>query len=282
MLPAAGCRLGSLRVAGLELLRQPPGVPSASPADRLLGWGSFPMVPWAGRVGRGVFNNGPVRHRLPTDLLPPHAVHGTGVAAQWRSAAAPTDREVSFVYDLGDPWPYPGRVTQRFELGPDELRLTLAVETGGTSFPAQAGWHPWFLRRPLGAPDGSAPVELAFEPDWQEERGPDRLPTGRRIDPLPGPWDDCFGMPDGVCATLDWPGLLRLTVTSDCRWVVVFDRLDDALCVEPQTGPPNGLNTLPRSVTPIDPLEAVTTWHWDRPEGSVREPTNVVAHEQRP
>ena len=28
------------------------------------------------------------------------------------------------------------------------------------------------------------------------------------------------------------------------------------MCVEPQTGPPNGLNTLPRLVTPIEPLES--------------------------
>ncbi|MGW3463145.1 aldose 1-epimerase, partial [Streptomyces olivaceoviridis] len=29
-------------------------------------------------------------------------------------------------------------------------------------------------------------------------------------------------------------------------------------------GPPNGLNTLPRLVTPLDPLEAGTTWSWRR------------------
>ncbi|MGA5701685.1 aldose 1-epimerase [Peterkaempfera bronchialis] len=265
VLPAAGCRLGSLRIGGLELLRQAPPEPAAAASDRLFGWGSFPMVPWAGRVDRGTFNNGPVRHRLPTDLLPPHAAHGTAVAAVWRAAAPPTDREAVFVHDLADPWPYPGRVTQRFELDPGELRLTLELETRGDSFPAQVGWHPWFLRRPLGAPEESAPLELDFTPDWQEERGPDQLPTGKRIDPLPGPWDDCFGMPDGVRATLEWPGLLRLTLTSDCRWAVVFDVLGDALCVEPQSGPPNGLNTDPRLVTLIDPLEAVTTWRWERP-----------------
>ena len=46
--------------------------------------------------------------------------------------------------------------------------------------------------------------------------------------------------------------------------VVVFDQLPHATCVEPQTGPPNGLNTHPRLVTPIDPLEASTTWTWRR------------------
>ncbi|NED80259.1 aldose 1-epimerase, partial [Streptomyces sp. SID11233] len=100
------------------------------------------------------------------------------------------------------------------------------------------------------------------QPAWQEERGADHLPTGRRIDPLPGPWDDCFGMPDGVTVLLTWPGELELTVTSPEKWVVVYDEQDDWVCVEPQTGPPNGLNTQPRLITPIEPLEASTTWSW--------------------
>jgi aldose 1-epimerase len=32
--------------------------------------------------------------------------------------------------------------------------------------------------------------------------------------------------------------------------------------VEPQTGPPNGLNSHPQLVTRIQPLEVSTTWNW--------------------
>lgn len=71
-------------------------------------------------------------------------------------------------------------------------------------------------------------------------------------------------MPDGVDATLTWPGRLELKVTSNAEWVVVYDEQAEAVCVEPQTGPPNGLNTAPRLVTPIDPLEIRTTWAWRR------------------
>ncbi|CAM5383133.1 aldose 1-epimerase [Streptomyces purpurascens] len=46
--------------------------------------------------------------------------------------------------------------------------------------------------------------------------------------------------------------------------VVVYDEQEAAVCVEPQTGPPNGLNTLPRSSRPWQPLEATTTWSWRR------------------
>ncbi|MFI7189184.1 LysR substrate-binding domain-containing protein [Nocardia nova] len=105
-------------------------------------------------------------------------------------------------------------------------------------------------------------VEIDFHASWQESRGPDYLPTGERIDPLPGPWDDCFGMPDGVDVTLTWPGALELKVTSAAEWVVIYDQQPGAVCVEPQSGPPNGLNTLPRLVTPAAPLDISMTSSW--------------------
>ena len=258
VLPADGCRVGSLRVGGTELLRTERDA-ATRPGD-VFGHGSFAMVPWAGRVDRGRWRNGQVSHELPIDM-PPHAIHGTGVRAAWSPAAGPTADSAAFYYDLAAPWPYAGRVTQLFELTPDSLRTTLSVETAADSFPAQVGWHPWF-RKQL-RPDG-ATARLDFDPAWQEERGPDYLPTGRRIDPLPGPRDDCFGLPDGVSATLVWEGELSLEITADVDWLVVYDEQHDAICVEPQSGPPNGLNTAPRLVTAIDPLEASTTWSWWR------------------
>jgi aldose 1-epimerase len=245
--PTIGCRIGSLRIGGTEVLRQ---------GER---YGSFPMVPWCGRTRDGRFSNGGVPHRLPLNA-PPHAIHGTGRDTAWRTARA-YESEAAFTYDLADPWPYTGRVTQTFELAEDSVTVRMGVETYGTSFPAQAGWHPWFLRN-LG--DGGEDVRIAFTPEWQEERGEDHLPTGKRITPLPGPWDDCFGMPDGVDVTLTWPGRLELIVRSPAEWVVVYDEQAEAVCVEPQSGPPNGLNTHPRLVTPIEPLEIATTWSWRR------------------
>ncbi|MFF3726479.1 aldose 1-epimerase [Streptomyces erythrochromogenes] len=240
-----GCRVSSLRIDGTEVLRQGPR------------YGSFPMVPWCGRMKDGRFHNGATLHQMPLDH-PPHALHGFGRDASWRPAGA-TATEAAFTYDLVDPWPTPGRVTQVVTLAEDSLTLTMGVETYGDSFPAQAGWHPWFLRN-VGGRD----VELSFDPAWQEERGADHLPTGNRIDRGPGPWDDCFGMPDGVDVTLTWPGALELRITSRSEWVVVYDEQAEAVCVEPQSGPPNGINTAPRLVTPVDPLEVSTTWTWRR------------------
>lgn len=242
--PHNGCRITGLRVGGVELLRQ---------GAR---FGCFPMVPWCGRTELGQFRNGAERFQLPVNAAP-HAIHGTGRDTAWRTVRS-DESSAAFVYDLVEPWPYRGRVTQLIELAEDHVTLTMGIETHEDSFPAQVGWHPWFLRD-LGT---GGPLHLGFEPEWQEERGEDHLPTGRRIAPQPGPWDDCFGMPDGVDVTLTWPGALELKVTSREEWVVVYDEQDEAVAVEPQTGPPNGLNTLPRLVTLIDPLEASTTWTW--------------------
>lgn len=254
--PGNGCRLASLTTRGTELLL--PG-----PAH-----GCFVMAPWCGRTDHGRFRNGGELYQLPlpsaedvrAGLGGPHAMHGTVRRAAWRTVKA-DERSAAFIVELTDPWPWEGRVTQLVELAEDGggITLTLGVETAGDSFPAQAGWHPWF-RRTLreGGPD----VQVRFDPEWQEERGPDHLPTGRRIDPTPGPWDDCFGMPQGVDVTLTWPDELELNVTSRAEWAVVYDEQAAAVCVEPQTGPPDGLNTLPRFVTPIEPLETATTWTW--------------------
>ncbi|MCD9875117.1 aldose epimerase family protein [Streptomyces guryensis] len=243
--PGNGGRVGGLRVGGIELLRQ---------GER---FGCFPMVPWCGRIRDGRFRDGATVHQMPLNA-PPHAIHGTVRDGAWRTARVNAEEAV-LTYDLVEPWPYAGRVTQQFALTPDALTLTMSVETLDSSFPAQIGWHPWFNRN-LGGKD----VQLAFTPAWQEERGDDHLPTGNRVDPRPAPWDDCFGMPGGVDVTLTWPGQLELKVASREEWVVVYDEQEEAVCVEPQTGPPDGLNSHPRLVTLLEPLEAATTWTWHR------------------
>lgn len=94
------------------------------------------MVPWCGRTAYGHFLNGDVPHQLPVNS-PPHAIHGTGRDTAWRTAKA-GESQAAFYYDLAEPWPYPGRVTQTFELAEDSLTLAFGVETYGDSFPAQA------------------------------------------------------------------------------------------------------------------------------------------------
>jgi len=250
ILPEFGCRLGSLRAYGLELLR--------TEGDSPIAWGGYPMVPWAGRMGGARFEHDGVTHEFPADA-PPHAIHGLGHDVPWQWVSG-DDTSAVFALDPVESWPFQARVEQRFTVLPDGIEIELRVESAREAFPAQAGWHPWF-RRDLGVGE---PLRLGFAPAWQEQRGPDHLPTGLRVPPTEGPWDDCFGTPGGLDATLVWPGALRMRMTSDTDWTVVYDMPPDHICVEPQTGPPNGLTTMPRLVEPGHPLIATTTWTWER------------------
>ncbi|WP_433667569.1 aldose 1-epimerase [Nocardia sp. CA-136227] len=243
--PDNGGRIRGLTVAGHELLLD--GDPH----------GSFPMVPWCGRLRDGVLHHAGHSYPFPRDA-PPHALHGLGWTRAWTVTAA-TETTAELSLDLGAPWPFGGTATQRISIDDRGLDLEMTISAAAMDFPAQAGWHPWF-RRTLSA--GDAPVRIDFAPSWQELRGADYLPSGERIAPRPGPWDDCFGMPEGVDVTLTWPGRLELRITSPVQWVVVYDERLEGVCVEPQSGPPDGLNTLPYTVTQATPLRVRSRWSW--------------------
>lgn len=255
-----GGRIASFRVAGQELLVHEPAEP--------MWWGSYPMVPFAGRVrdGRLVFRDR--EYRLARNH-PPHAIHGTAFECPWEPAGPGT-----IGVDLGPGWPFRGRVTQRFELAPDRLDVELVLDAD-EAMPAMLGWHPWFRRR-LGAPlpprdlriDDPAHVaqpgdaRLELDAGAMYRRGPDGLPTGELVPPPPGPWDDCFTdlRRDPV---IEWPGLVRLTIGSSLDHWVVFDELARGVCVEPQSGPPNEVNTRPRVLEAGGRLAATMTWRWE-------------------
>jgi aldose 1-epimerase len=61
---------------------------------------------------------------------------------------------------------------------------------------------------------------------------------------------------------LRWEGVIEVSVDSTCMDVVVFDGTDHALCVEPQTGPPDALRLTPIVVEPGLPLVAEATFRW--------------------
>lgn len=258
--PEDGCRMTSLTARGFELLRQ------WNPHRRAFQYGCFPMVPWVGRLRNGALLAAGKAYSLPVNK-PPHALHGMACFGAWRTLVA-DEAVAEFEFSLGQPWPWAGRVRQRIELGEDALTTTLTISTDGETFPAAAGWHPWFAKwigdtayvatAPIGAADEQ--LQIAFAADWQEEGGADELPTGRRIAVRQGPWDDCFGFNDGVGVSLRWPGKLQLEVTSPASRLVLFDKQPDAACVNPMSGPPDGVNTCPRLVTRNDPLVLSAVW----------------------
>jgi aldose 1-epimerase len=248
--PVDGGRISSLVVRGSELL-------VTEGAGPVL-WGSFPMVPFAGRIRAGRFRFGGRDVQLGLNF-PPNAIHGTVFERPWQ-----VDDPATLSIDLGPGWPFDGRVVQRFELRDDGLEASLRL-VAAEPMPGALGWHPWFRRRLTGAvgrpTEPSAPVEIHLDAASMYVRDADGLPTGELIEPTAGPWDDCF---TGLRSPprLTWPGVLGLEMTSSCDHWVVYDEPSDAVCVEPQTAPPDFVNLAPSITVPGEPLLATMTWRW--------------------
>jgi aldose 1-epimerase len=255
LVPAVGGRARSLVVNGLELL--------AKDVDHGVGWGWYPMAPWPGRLRDNAVVHAETSYPLP-ESLESWAIHGTVYEAEWEvesraqgSDGAGTWDSAVLGVDLAEPWPWPGRVRQTWRLTPESLETVLEVSSNGAEFPAEVGWHPWF-RKELAS---GGPAELNLPATQMYERGADYLPTGRLVPRPPGPYDDAFPLPGGEVG-LTWPGALRLTCQTDCACVVVFDQRPAAICVEPQTAPPDGINTGPTLVRPGHPRVARAVWSW--------------------
>ena len=244
-----GGRLSSLVVDGHELLVGP-GRPDQAPTS----WGCFPLAPFAGRIRDGRFTADGTTVRLPRNM-PPHAIHGTTHEQAWERTGPGT-----LATDLGDDWPWRGRAVQEVLLEPGRLTLILRIDAG-QHMPVTAGWHPWFQREVGGA---RASIDLPAERMWRRDE--DGIPDGTLVEPPPGPWDDCFTALVGP-VVLRWGDILELVVESDCEHVVVYDETPHAVCVEPQSAPPDAHNsgedlTLVAAGTSWG---ITTTWSWGRP-----------------
>lgn len=250
--PSAGGRIASLVLLGREVL--------VTEGDGPLWWGCYPMVPFAGRIRDGRFRFRGRVYRLPL-TMPPNAIHGTVLDRAWQVTFRGDDR-VELETQLGSDWPFRGRVTQTIVLVAGGLEATLTVEAADV-MPVVLGWHPWF-RREI---DGSA-AQLDFEAHWMYARDPTGLPTGATIPPTPRPWDDAFT--DLVIPPrLTWPGVVRLDLRSTAPFWVVFDERDDAICIEPQTAPPDAFNLAavvgvdPPIAAPDRPATIAMAWRWE-------------------
>jgi aldose 1-epimerase len=240
-----GCRLASLQVQGHELL--------VTSAPRPISWGCYPMAPYAGRVKDGRFAFRGAGYELPR-TLGGHAIHGSAYLRRWEA-----EGETAFVTDLGPEWPFPGQVRQEIRLEADEVRLRLEVHAERGAMPASCGWHPWIRRAVAGAE-----AALDFHPGFAFARDGAGVATRTRRPVPEPPWDDCFGEMEGNPA-ITWPGVLRLELESACPFWVVYTEHAHALCVEPQTAPPDDLNHDPFVVEPGHPLFAECTLRWHLP-----------------
>ncbi|WP_254200209.1 MULTISPECIES: aldose epimerase [unclassified Lysobacter] len=235
--PQAGGRIAQIRLDGVEQLA---GYRDDNAA--MIAWGSYPMVPWAGRVRQGEFAFEGEPRRLAINLGR-HAIHGVGFALPWRvDAQSQHHVELSLALPQDERWPFGGICRQRIEVEEGSVRMTLSVTAGAHALPAELGWHPWFLK----------PERLEFTPSQWYPRDADGMATRPLAPPPPGPWDDCFL--NDAPAVLHRDGR-RITLTSDCVHWVVYDMPERTTCVEPQSGPPDAFNLEPRTLAPGQTLE---------------------------
>ncbi len=239
-----GGRLAGLSIDGTNLLWSGPD--ENGDADPLA-WGSYPMVPFAGRIRHGRFRFDGTDHVLPP-TLGDHAMHGYGYLSPWSRVD-----ESTIAWEFADPWPFAGRATQRFTLEPGSLTIEMQIDAHERQ-PILVGWHPWFVRE-----NHAGSLILSFPAQSMYVRDTDGMPADV-VPTQPGPWDDCFTDLTGS-PKLRW-GDLSLTLSASADHWVVFDEPDHALCVEPQTGPPNEINTEPNIVDAGEQMVTSFTLSW--------------------
>jgi len=219
-----GARISSLKWRGFEF--------ALPKRDDPMAWGWFGMVPWAGRINLGLIaDSDGTEHLLPTHWDPPHAEHGYGFHSEWTSTGPNTA-------ELALPEPYsPAVARQRIALEGNSMVWSLDYLPNGCTLPAWVGFHPWFPR----TIDEVNEVELHFEAEKMLIRGDDYMPTGEYI-PMPaGPWDDAFTevKSDPI---IRWGDQAQIQISSSVPWWVVYTEDPLAICVEPQTAPPDAAN----------------------------------------
>lgn len=137
--PHDGARITSLKAFGSEVLRQ------WQPQRRAFQYGCFPMVPWAGRLGNATLNAGGQCYSLPANK-PPHALHGMACYSTWEIIDKTADSP-DFTYAPDFTVALARGSDSDFLLENDALVLQLEVHSYADTFPASAGWHPWFAKK---------------------------------------------------------------------------------------------------------------------------------------
>ena len=253
-----GGRAISLLFDGVELL----GGSLADPIE----YGMYAMGPWAGRLHGNELRIGDRRWSMPANYKG-WALHGTVLDRAWAIVGLAQQSDHSWLAistELGEHWPWRASMELTWSLRRSVLRTSVSVRAHDSEFPAVIGMHPWLRKRTgFGQARWDMPgAELAVKNADFSLSGEVRVPPRRH-----GSFDDAFRAPDRR-ARIDWGSALSLEIHQSHPWFVVHDSDPEYLCVEPQTGPPDGVNeghfgpvTL---VTPGRPLTQQTAWSFTR------------------
>lgn len=266
--PEVGGRLGSLSVAGRELLRREDAAGDLGWAF----WGAYPLVPWSNRVvgGRVVLED--ETFDVPTNWPDGTAIHGLVATAPWEVEHADDRTAILATRVHHDPWALSCRST--FVIHRSELTWELAVHNDADrSVPVGLGIHPWFRHGPLSVPAAAYwPTQDCLPTGPPEPVGADiDLREQRQAPPL----DVCYTGLEGASAQI---AALQLRWTGPIEHVVVYAADPDWLCVEPVSNVNDPFNVRARGlpgdglidVAPGGSLVAVYTFDWSAlvgPEG---------------
>lgn len=249
--PARGGSIMAFRDGGFGLLRPWDGM-SEDPRA----FASFPLVPFAGRVGRARFRfAGRLRYLKPNFPPEPHAIHGDGWTSAWTVAgSSPTVLELELLHDAPDAT-FRYRAVQVFRLQADRLELELSVTNrAGEAMPFGIGHHPYFTGR------DEALLSAEVGGVWL----PDDANLPRRLEPVPVLWgfrlrrpvaelvlDHNFQDWSGL-ARIDWPAAGRaLTIEAEAPFrhlVVYVPPGRDFFAVEPVSQVADGFNLMDAGV----------------------------------
>jgi aldose 1-epimerase len=150
ILPALGGAMASLHFEGKPALRS--AVPDVGD---ILDCASFPLIPFANRIGHGLLRIGERVVQLEREPVAlPHAHHGHGWRRDWQVADV-SDRHLTLLYDhpgqgaSGDGgWLWSYRAEQRFAIHPGGIHIDMAIVNRDpqSAMPCGTGIHPYFVR----------------------------------------------------------------------------------------------------------------------------------------
>ena len=272
VLPEVGGRIHRLRAFGTDVVRSPSD-PSLHRRDPFY-WGSYPMLPWCGRVGTDPVEVAGRTIRLPQNHPDGWAIHGQAYVAPWDAV---DERTLRFHFEGDDGWPWRYEAEMAFDVGPAVSRVDLSLKnTDDGAMPAGIGLHPWFKAPVLV----QVPAALVFDdntvsnPQPKAVSGSTDLRSARELEVgVDTTWTGLTG----YMVELVWlEHELRATmlVETSGNLVIVAARLptmDDAIALEPQTHAPQGLRRLvngePDAMTLLPPGETLrlsATLHFAR------------------
>ncbi|WP_159500909.1 aldose 1-epimerase [Microbacterium sp. 18062] len=246
--PLDGGRLVSLRIDGAEVLGGTVPAPGAPPE---IFSGSFVMAPFVGRTANGRFEFEGREWALPVNFGD-HAIHGFVFDRPW------TRRGDGLEIAFDERWPFGGSVRQEFDLGETSLTVRAIVSNGDRRMPVIVGFHPWFAER---LSDGRR-ARLDFRPGTHYVTDSSGIPTGTAAGSGRRPWDDSFTDVESD-PVIRWDGGPELTLGRTGSHWIVCETMPGAVCVEPLSGPVNGLATGAYTVVgPGSPLIHSLTITW--------------------